>query len=1546
MSYTKMSYERLGRFSLGRIFDPPIKKIRGILSSVPFRQAMQVALGCLVSYAPVLVPGLQFQGACLTTILFLTASLLHTAQPFVGAKIFAGITMVSASAISAVLGGVTMVLAHAIAPGDDGDTYVLALCILTAIGLCLFASLRTFLPMAPQAVIATFLYGMTIMRGRYVDPPRDLWRLAVWPIFGMGAIGGIIVVLGGMLFMPDLAFDALVKELSGAVVSLGHSISWYSTAMWDDAMDGKVPGSRRVWDPRKGKFVRAKGIKKSASQSSLTSTPVTPMQSDMSTNGHNTFGPATPGETTDGAGYYTEGSVVSGYPDDSRLGGSSTEVDMSTRGVIPPPSVAETSSSDDEPELGPEEEGVLKIDHAVPTRLLNTARKHKKPAPVGGSSKSRRAAARAQALARKRAKDVKLPPGITLTPIRTSVDKSAGQLPKAPKAAKGSDSNPQGTKVPGKLYSLPLPQTDMGRLWPVIDRTRDLLVMARNEPAFLFPWGRGWGWQMRDADGKDCKRDDPAVHIAELDAWKVVIDKVEALQSAMVALAVVFDGGKRRFSSRTLWRWLDSEAQGNLRAAFATMGAVCQAVGRDIILVLGDPTRKKKKKKGGEGADLPFKYDVAPEFSHDAPTRSQLLASVEHSLGMVLAALQQQLSTDMRHAYEGHWAPMGGGPISPKMNTCPMNEEHALIYAMMISQSVIDAAIALDKAAAAATQFRKKKAALPTSGTMRKQYSTGPRETDGTSERPLSPLGREARKRSGVQLSHVHLDEEGGTPQTDGLEGNGFGPSPHSHNGDINHVPAQDEPCLHNVGHMNGIPQPCPAVCACPCASCHIGRVGHAPDGAPAGDELAYSTKRADWKKVESNQFVDLSLDDEDDMKGHSMRPGWQKLKQPRKARLDHEDSLSRRDAEHDAPPEGLRTFRAWFRDQTAFLWPALEGLLLVHFTRHVLRGLKLIAKAPRTHKGQEGITRGRLFQFGFKYWLVCAGFLLLVLALSPIHHSRVHRWNGIWMFVTATTVMLPKVEATAFKAVLRCIATFSAAGTGYVIMMDERVAGEPAIISAILFCFTLVACYNITCPYRYAVYLFIETLNMIVLCQYVPPNAMSLLPPCSENDTLIDREPRGNLEDDIEDGEFPLECALPNEVGVVQPRTGTATYALSRAATIVIGSISVVLGNVLMPWYASQQARVCLSRALVETDRIYSRLWSNLLSEASRCKAEYEDKFNDRSRRRATHGSTDGGGAEEEGEDGEGEGEQDQDEAAMTALAAESDAEVDKLQQEIQGGSSRRRGASRPRKKDKKAAKTPVAKTSPPSLDVMRQNLVSVQLMLRDEVVSWRRGVLVMPPVVCEAHATMTKLANRITSLSLIGGAPPRMTGVYTGHGVHMFAHQLRNEIHEMLIATDEVVQISARRLRHPGDSDKLVHELVTEGHKQEERRGLLGWLFPRKKKIKPMLSGSYFVALDAAADNKFCLQGLLGAIKRLENARDRFWRRYHDIRMDLFHGDMRRMPGGFNEDTPMFLNADDVFLLKSWQFAHMAFLDKIMLVAKEVAAADGEVEENWIMM
>eukprot|EP00899_Mesostigma_viride_P025824 jgi/Mesvir1/6426/Mv19513-RA.1 len=1569
----------------------PLSTTRSILASERFQQALQVALGIGISTLVTFVPSLRFPGSCLTTILFLISSVLYTTQPYIGAKMHAGALMASSSALAALTAGATVAAARGISH-SGAIPYIPALCVLSALGLVPFSVLRTHLPLAAPAVIATFLYGMTVMRARFIEPPSSIWGEAVLPVFGAGALAGALVVLSGMLLLPVLAYTAMLGEVSSAAMSLGQSISWFTTTLWDGDTEREPELVLRPLAPdlqasSKGDGTDRAGLDATAAKDGV----------ELGLMRGGSRGDGTGGLSRQHSGSKLPSSFLSrvdqetGSPQRGAMGKEFQEADD------------EEGEEDENEGVGPEDEDddedkddvdvTVRVVDALPSRLLKP---QKKPRARGGF----------------------------LSAIKTrSWRKGAGKG-----QAKPSGAHPPQDRVHK------LPQADACRLWPVLDRTRELLSTARREPPCLFPWRRGLGPVSRPPPGPSCRGPcggevwtQPA---CELDAWQRVVGQLDALQSAVVSLAVVFEGGHRRFSSRTLWRWLGEESQANFRLVFAAVAACCHNVARDVRGIHGG--RRRRRGGGEDGEDTSEHHSVhmvhtrRQTFTEDRePTDAEssarlvrememLASTAKGSLGPLLRSLQARLSRDMVDAYKAYWASLQGSG-----SKCPINEVHALLYAMTISHSVIEAAIALEDAVEVAASYRGPKAVVSTGWGSGTRSHNPPVVRVSIAEEELQNSLRAAhRAGSGIPMTAVATPAlaTGGdplnatwpprSPRTSLDQRTGSGAQDgHSHPMDALTPREQSSSPRH------GSPPP--------------GKAGQGPPG-----------KAGQGPPGKAGQGP----------------PGKAGQGPPVPGRSPHDPSRPR----HCRPSCSRGTQSSRSSDSTTFLRPLVEALLLVPFLRHLAystRTLVTIGRAQQRGGGLGGLLRGRLFQFGFKYWLVCALFLVAVLAVGPEHRGLVDRWNAIWVFVTVTIVMMPKVEATVFKAVLRIIATVSGATLGYLFMMSEPLAGCPAALAALLFVVALVSCYHIDCPYRYAVYLFVETVNLVVLCQYMPPRD-SLAAPCIQH-------PRSTPT--TEGGELPSLCggtldtgdSEDGEDGSTSDRTGSFTYAASRAVTIVVGSlVSVIWGNTFLPWYASSQARVCLSRALVESARLYACLWDDFLSTAAKCEAALprSPPALDTGSAPASPRQASSGGASLPSSPRSG-GPMIKipstlnlrDVASPSNLKTPSSPTVRSPRENpwaaTASSSPRSAGSSTsdcprgpplpateatPRQASFTGAFTGVIRHSPESPSTgsapvspraprhggspvapgaapavvatplavaakggvlrgpgagvvglgepagapqeevpaalrqsalsdaalalgtgsVRQHLDSVSSILRAESVYWRRGVLIMPPLMSEAAAALTKLANRLTSLRLIGGAPPRLTGVYTGHGVHLFAQLLRSEIREVLVATHELVQITARRLRDPEDRvDRLPSTLARPGvgengvgGPQTELGQLRAW-WRRRKARHGVPSGSYYVVENAAANNQLCLQGLLGAIQRLEDARDVFWKRYRSLRMGL-HMDMK------TAHTPELLNVDDIFLLKSWQFAHMAFLDKVTLVAREVAAADGEVEPSWLII
>eukprot|EP00898_Chlorokybus_atmophyticus_P004669 jgi/Chlat1/5202/Chrsp33S05045 len=456
---------------------------------------------------------------------------------------------------------------------------------------------------------------------------------------------------------------------------------------------------------------------------------------------------------------------------------------------------------------------------------------------------------------------------------------------------------------------------------------------------------------------------------------------------------------------------------------------------------------------------------------------------------------------------------------------------------------------------------------------------------------------------------------------------------------------------------------------------------------------------------------------------------------------------------------------RGW-QEQLGFTGPLLRTLLLFP---DMARLTQVIVKStPNTVKSAWHVKqrlRSKSFQFAVKYWIACAGTLAVALSGNP----TIDNWHGIWAFVTVCIVMQSKAEATVFKGLLRIVATFLGSALGFLIMYNTALSSNPYILATLAAAITMVGVYFIDSPYRYAVYLFHETVYLVLFCQYTPV------------------------------------CCL----------TGDWQFAVSRAALIAVGStLAVLISHLVLPWYASAVALDVLAETTLHAFAVFD----------AGCSAYFNM-------------------------------------------------------------------ALRPEDLDKQ----PLLNNE---LDLMLMENVArplghvqaAQTVLARESVTWRRGVLAMPPVVRDTVQSMVVVTSRLASLSLALQRKPRLHGRYTRSAHTGFVYPLQNCFQNSIECASAMVVASSNLLRRKNG---------------------------------------------ASADE------VLSRITELEESRVQLRQKYIEQRR-LLHNSVKDS----NPQLPLqaVIEADDIVLLLIWFYAYASTLDKLTLAARTIAAYHGVLEEDWL--
>lgn len=400
-----------------------------------------------------------------------------------------------------------------------------------------------------------------------------------------------------------------------------------------------------------------------------------------------------------------------------------------------------------------------------------------------------------------------------------------------------------------------------------------------------------------------------------------------------------------------------------------------------------------------------------------------------------------------------------------------------------------------------------------------------------------------------------------------------------------------------------------------------------------------------------------------------------------------------------------------------------------------------LVLDMPRVFRpgGFKELMRSRQFQAGVKVWLSLSLTLVLILTLMTLVPDA-RKALPIFGYVAATLCMSEKAEATFSKVTVMVVGTVLGGTLGYGLMAGPDLANSPygllVVFSVVTF---LVGYLGVGSQYRTAITLALMTLSAIILCQY-----------------------RGC-------------CGA----------TGTLRFYLNRVLAVILGCLtSVLISNLMLPWYTSTWAMDTMASALEEATEMVAASYQAFYDEAQAAAAASQLALSSSKQSDTT--------------------------SSRSRSGLSSYLSID-----IPGGTPRvPQGRSHSGMSSSyysfKGPEGPIGLLSGSPFQALgipegiltvqwlqskvAQPLVAVQVALNKDTALWKKGVLATPPIVHQALRGMLEVLDRLAAVQLTLMAPP-VSGHFSGWSFTRFITPLHED---MSLVTEELRGLTAATVRH----------------------------------------------------------------------------------------------------------------------------------------------------
>ncbi|KAL0036649.1 hypothetical protein WJX79_004029 [Trebouxia sp. C0005] len=511
-------------------------------------------------------------------------------------------------------------------------------------------------------------------------------------------------------------------------------------------------------------------------------------------------------------------------------------------------------------------------------------------------------------------------------------------------------------------------------------------------------------------------------------------------------------------------------------------------------------------------------------------------------------------------------------------------------------------------------------------------------------------------------------------------------------------------------------------------------------------------------------------------------------------------------------------TAKAWQRlkEDTAWMWPLIKFLLgsasfmvwwaaLRHWLPHMCSSRKQFWRTLRLN---------RYLQYGIKFWFGTSAVMALCLSLSA-DVPAIQAWRPLYLILTVIIVCSQKVDTTLSKGVLRIAASVIGGTYGYLVMLGSPVASNPYAVMCFVSLFTFVAALAALSTFKLVditIGVLVVLLLDLILPWYVSSASLETLGQAFKDSTLLMQR---NYEIFYE--ELKLSCYQPEDQGselkafsanlsngtLDKPESGEASSMQKRQSSTSHSGLH--SQNSALSWSQRQQLRrtsaamrhASASRQLPhEENRVPPGAWD----QGERPGPDLEQGLEPALSPWQGHGATPAQPRRQTAEEEAGE------KVAPGGLG--------------KGAEEKLRGLSR---LEEDALEAKVAGP-----------IGQVQISLIAEAVLWKRGILVMPPIVNQLVKAMQVLLDRLAAQELMLLQRPVISGRYSGSPfVNMLSGPLDEALRPMfdqLVHLGELVCCLLSEESH-SNADQLA-QVDSVLHSIEAQRQVIRQVYLAKQK------------------------------------------------------------------------------------------------------------------